>query len=177
MITKTQSAPVGATVSFATVQTPIGPLLLAATKKGIVRVGFANGQSDAMRSSVLADLAASETDDWSATLARANTQLDEYFDGARDSFDIGLDWSLTTGFREQVQRRLTSIPYAHTMSYGELARAIGNPNAVRAVATGCATNPLPIIVPCHRVVRTDGQLGGYLGGLEAKRLLLDLERA
>ena len=104
-------------------------------------------------------------------------QLDEYFAGRRHAFDLPLDWTLSKGFRSVVLHTLPGIGYGHTASYAAVARLTGNPNAVRAVGSACATNPLPVVVPCHRVVRSDGAMGGYLGGVEAKRMLLGLEAA
>jgi methylated-DNA-[protein]-cysteine S-methyltransferase len=103
--------------------------------------------------------------------------VDEYFDRRRRTFDLPLDLSLSRGFRQLVQRHLPEIGYGETRSYREVAELVGNPKAVRAVGTACATNPLPVVVPCHRVLRTDGSLGGYIGGLEAKTTLLQLEAA
>jgi methylated-DNA-[protein]-cysteine S-methyltransferase len=104
-------------------------------------------------------------------------QLDEYFAGTRHAFDVPLDYALSSGFRQTVQHYLPHIAYGRTQTYKEVAAHVGNPAAVRAVGTACATNPLPVVVPCHRVLRTDGGLGGYLGGLEAKSTLLTLEQA
>lgn len=104
-------------------------------------------------------------------------QLDEYFAGARHEFDLALDWRLSAGFRRQVLDHLTRIDYGRTESYAEVAAGAGNPKAVRAVGTACATNPLVIVVPCHRVVRSDGAPGGYAGGAAAKQALLALEAA
>jgi methylated-DNA-[protein]-cysteine S-methyltransferase len=111
------------------------------------------------------------------SLTRARRQLDEYFDGARRDFDVTLDWRLTAGFRRDVLRATARIPYGSTASYRDVAERAGRPRAVRAAGTALATNPLPILVPCHRVLRTGGELGGYRGGAEAKAQLLGLERA
>jgi methylated-DNA-[protein]-cysteine S-methyltransferase len=108
-------------------------------------------------------------------LDAAATELDEYFSGRRRSFDLPLDLSLSSGFRRLVQHHLPEIAYGRTESYKQVAELVGNPKAVRAVGTACATNPLPVVVPCHRVLRSDGALGGYIGGLDAKRTLLELE--
>ena len=108
------------------------------------------------------------------TVAR---ELGEYFDGRRHGFDVPLDWRLSAGFRSTVLHRLPEIGYGHTASYAAVARLAGHPRAIRAVGTARATNPLPVVVPCHRVVRSDGGMGGYLGGAEAKRTLLSLEAA
>jgi methylated-DNA-[protein]-cysteine S-methyltransferase len=110
-------------------------------------------------------------------LDRAARELDEYFGGQRRRFDLPLDLRLSKGFRRAVLGYLPDIGYGQTASYGAVAAAIGNAKAVRAVGTACATNPLPVIVPCHRVIRSDGQIGLYGGGSEAKRVLLKLEAA
>jgi methylated-DNA-[protein]-cysteine S-methyltransferase len=110
-----------------------------------------------------------------ARLDEVARELDEYFAGTRRGFDVPLDWRLAAGFRSIVLHHLPAIGYGHTASYSAVAQLAGSPKAVRAVGTACATNPLPVIVPCHRVVRADGHLGGYLGGIDAKRTLLALE--
>jgi len=113
-----------------------------------------------------------------ARLDAAARELDDYFAGRRRDFDLPLDWRLARGFRAIVLHHLaTDVGYGRTASYGTLAALAGNPKAVRAVGTACATNPLPVVVPCHRIVRSDGGLGNYAGGVEAKRALLDLEAA
>jgi methylated-DNA-[protein]-cysteine S-methyltransferase len=109
-------------------------------------------------------------------LDEAARQVEEYFAGTRHRFDLPLDYRLSGGFRRTVQQLLPSIEYGHTLSYKQVAELVGNPKAVRAVGTACATNPLPVVVPCHRVLRTDGALGGYIGGLDAKTTLLALEK-
>jgi methylated-DNA-[protein]-cysteine S-methyltransferase len=161
-------------VAYRTLDTPVGTLLLAATERGLVRVAYAAEGHD----SVLQQL----TERISPRILRAPARLDtvareleEYFAGGRHAFDVALDWSLAAGFRGTVLRHLPEITYGHTATYASVAQRVGNPKAVRAVGTACATNPLPIVVPCHRVVRTDGSLSGYLGGVEVKRALLALE--
>lgn len=163
-------------IAYRVVDSPVGALLIAATELGLVRVAYAGEGHDTVLQS-LADrisprilLAPGRLD----TVAR---QLDEYFAGKRQEFSVPLDWRLSAGFRNTVLRHLPEIGYGHTASYAAVARLAGNPNAVRAVGSACATNPLPVVVPCHRVVRSDGAMGGYLGGPEAKRLLLTLEAA
>ena len=163
-------------VAFTTVGTPVGVLLLAATEKGLVRVAYAREDHDA----VLQDLArriSPRVLHAPVRLAPAVRQLEEYFAGTRTGFDLPLDRSLSHGFRRLVQEHLPDIGYGRTESYGAVARSVGRPQAVRAVGTACATNPLPVVVPCHRVLRGDGGLGGYVGGLEAKAALLELEAA
>ena len=163
-------------VAFTTVSTPVGVLLLAATEEGLVRVAYAREDHEA----VLQDLArriSPRVLHAPVRLAPAVRQLEEYFAGTRTGFDLPLDRSLSHGFRRLVQEHLPEIGYGRTESYGAVARSVGRPQAVRAVGTACATNPLPVVVPCHRVLRGDGGLGGYVGGLEAKAALLELETA
>ena len=163
-------------IAYRTVDSAVGPLLLAATPLGLLRVAFANEGHD----SVLQNLSARI----SPRILEAPTQLDpvarqleEFFTGRRHSFEVALDWSLSQGFRRTVLEHLnTDIGYGTTTSYAALAGLSGSPKAVRAVGTACATNPIPIVVPCHRVIRSDGTVGAYRGGPAAKRVLLDLER-
>ncbi len=163
-------------VAYRTIDSPVGTLLLAATPAGLVRVAYDREGLEA----VLAELATRLSPrilHAPARLDRAATELDEYFAGRRHRFDLDLDLSLAAGFRRGVLEYLPAIEYGHTASYSTVAAAVGNPKAVRAVGTACARNPLPVVVPCHRVVRADGQLGAYLGGVEAKQLLHELETA
>jgi methylated-DNA-[protein]-cysteine S-methyltransferase len=161
-------------VAYRTVDSPIGGLLLAATEVGLVRVAFATEGYEAVLQK-LADRVSPRILDAPARLDSAARELDEYFAGGRRSFDLPLDWRLSSGFRAIVLHHLPEIHYGETASYGVVAQRTGNPKAVRAVGSACATNPLPVVVPCHRVVRSDGSMGGYLGGIEAKRALLELE--
>lgn len=163
-------------VAFRTIDSPVGPLLLAATPLGLVRVAYQREGHDA----VLQALARKISPRILAAprrLDEAAGQVEEYFAGRRTTFDLALDLRLSAGFRRTVLGHLAAISYGHTESYAEVAAATGHPGAVRAVGSACATNPLPVVVPCHRVVRSDGSLGGYLGGLEVKRTLLELEAA
>ncbi|MGW5646549.1 methylated-DNA--[protein]-cysteine S-methyltransferase [Saccharopolyspora sp. NPDC003752] len=163
-------------VAYRTVGTPVGELLLAATERGLVRVAFdRQGHSSVLES--LAELISPRILRAPARLDEAARQIDEYFAGRRRAFDLPLDWRLTRGFRLNVLEHLPDIGYGRTASYAEVAAAAGSPRAVRAVGTACATNPLPVVVPCHRVVRSDGTSGGYVGGAEAKETLLNLEAA
>lgn len=159
-------------ILYRTVDSPVGPLLLAASPAGLVRVAFECEGFDAVLDPLTGGTV---TGGSSPVLDDAAAQLDGYFAGTRRDFDLPLDLP-GTGFRRTVQRALRDIPYGRTRSYREVAEAVGNPGAVRAVGTACATNPLPVVIPCHRVLRSDGGLGGYLGGPDAKRFLLDLER-
>ena len=162
-------------VAYRTVDSPVGPLLLAATPQGLVRIAYEREGFDTVLETLAARigprvLAAPRP------LDAAAAELEEYFAGNRRAFDLPLDHALSSGFRAVVQRALPRIDYGRTRTYQEVAELVGNPRAVRAVGTACATNPLPLVVPCHRVLRSDGSLGGYLGGAEAKTLLLALER-
>lgn len=161
-------------VAYRTVDSPVGPLLLAATDVGLVRVAYLREDHD----TVLQTLAARISPRILHAPARLDAtarELEEYFTGTRHAFDVALDWRLSVGFRASVLHRLPDIAYGRTASYATVAALAGNPKAVRAVGTACATNPLPVVIPCHRVVRSDGSMGGYLGGVEAKRTLLTLE--
>ena len=162
-------------VAYATTDSPIGPLLVAATDAGLVRLGFQREDHDA----ILEDLAERIAPRVVASPTRLDPvrrELDEYFEGRRDHFDLPLDWRLSRGFRRTVLEHLyADVPYGRTVSYLELATIVGNPKASRAVGTAMATNPIPIVVPCHRVLRTGGNLGGYGGGLDVKVKLLALE--
>ena len=163
-------------VAYRTVDTPVGTLLLAATETALIRVAYETEGHD----EVLATLAARISPrilNAPGRLDAAARELDEYFAGRRRGFDLPLDLSLSTGFRRLVLDRLSDIAYGHTVSYAAVAAAAGNPRAVRAAATACRTNPLPVVVPCHRVVRSDGSAGGYVGGPAAKQTLLRLEAA
>lgn len=161
-------------VAYRTVETPVGRLLLAATEDGLVRIAFPDQGHDA----ALEELARKVSPRVLLAPARLDLpakELDEYFSGNRTSFDLPLDLRLSGGYRRRVLDRLRQVGYGQTESYGELAAATGSPRASRAVGTACATNPLPLVIPCHRVVRSDGTIGQYAGGPEAKRFLLDLE--
>jgi methylated-DNA-[protein]-cysteine S-methyltransferase len=161
-------------VAYRILDTPVGSLLIAATPVGVVRIAFAAQGHDA----VLDDLARRVSPRVLRAPSRldlAARQMDEYFSGRRHSFDLPLDLQLAHGFRRLVLGRLADLDYGSTVSYAAVAAALGNPKAVRAVGTACATNPVPVVVPCHRVVRSDGGVGGYVGGVEAKRALLALE--
>lgn len=161
-------------VAYRVVDSPVGALLLAGTEKGLVRVAFAREGHD----SVLESLAATISPRVllaPARLDEAARELEEYFEHRRHTFELPLDFRLATGFRREVLAHLPEIGYGHTASYAAVAALTSSPRAVRAVGTACARNPLPLIVPCHRVIRSDGSQGAYLGGSDAKALLLSLE--
>lgn len=163
-------------VAYRVVDTPVGPLLLASTTVGLVKVAFVAEGEDAVLDE-LARQIGPRILDAPARFDDAVRQLDEYFGGTRTAFDLPLDFRLATGFRREVISRLADIEYGRTASYADVAASVGSPRAVRAVGTACAKNPLPVVLPCHRVVRTDGGLGQYAGGVEAKQILLRLEAA
>ncbi|MFB7111753.1 methylated-DNA--[protein]-cysteine S-methyltransferase [Streptomyces sp. NPDC056190] len=166
-------------VVWAVVGTGIGPLLLAATPKGLVNVVF--HATDAIRERALDRLASRLGTEpvevpGSSLLAEAIRQVRAYFAGERQDFELPLDWSLISGFNRQVLRELASgVPYGTVVGYGDLADRVGQPGAAQAVGAAMGANPLPVVVPCHRVVESDGGIGGFGGGLEAKRRLLALE--
>jgi methylated-DNA-[protein]-cysteine S-methyltransferase len=163
-------------IAYTTVDTPVGALLLAATDRGLLRVAYDIEDHDKVLE-ILATRISPRILRAPQRLSVAVREIEEYFAGNRRGFDLPLDFALSSGFRQVVQRHLSDIAYGHTESYKDVAEIVGNPKAVRAVGTACATNPLPVVVPCHRVLRTDGTLGGYVGGAEAKAILLNLERA
>ncbi|MCG7210961.1 MULTISPECIES: methylated-DNA--[protein]-cysteine S-methyltransferase [Streptomyces] len=166
-------------VVWAVVGTAIGPLLLAATRDGLVNVVF--HASDAVRERAVERLAARlgtepVEDPGAPVLAEAIRQLRAYFAGDRQDFDLPLDWSLISGFNRQVLRELAAgVPFGTVVGYGDLAGRVGQPGGAQAVGAAMGANPLPVVVPCHRVVESDGGIGGFGGGLETKRKLLALE--
>ncbi|WP_179756877.1 methylated-DNA--[protein]-cysteine S-methyltransferase [Kineococcus aurantiacus] len=163
-------------VAYRTLDSPVGSLLLAATGAGVVRVAFERQGHDA----ALDELARRVSPRVLRAPARLDAlarQLEEYFAGRRTGFDVPLDLTLASGFRRRVLDVLGGIPFGTTLSYAGVAGGAGSPRAVRAVGTACARNPLPLVVPCHRVVRSDGSPGEYAGGAAAKGRLLELERA
>ena len=163
-------------VAYRTVDSPIGTLLLASTPRGLVQVAFGSEDQDAVLG-MLADRVSPRVLEAPVRLDSAAFELDEYFAGTRRTFDLPLDLQLTSGFRRQVIEHLREIGYGERENYGTVASAIGSPKAVRAVGTACGHNPLPLVIPCHRVVRSDGAIGQYRGGAAAKTALLELEAA
>lgn len=163
-------------VAYRTIDSPVGPLLLAATTVGLVRVAFDVEDHD----TVLTRLAQTVSPRILRAPTRLDTvayQLDEYFAKRRTTFEVPVDLRLTAGFRRSVIEHLREIGYGRRESYAAVAAAVGNPRAVRAVGSACAHNPLPVVIPCHRVVRSDGSPGQYVGGPNAKSALLSLEAA
>ncbi|MCL8010719.1 methylated-DNA--[protein]-cysteine S-methyltransferase [Streptomyces sp. AS02] len=166
-------------VVWAVVGTDIGPLMLAATRDGLVSVVFhATARVREKALDRLASRLGTEPVEapGSALLAEAIRQTEEYFAGTRRDFELPLDWSLISGFNRDVLRELAAgVPYGTVVGYGDLAGRVGQPGAAQAVGMAMGANPLPVVVPCHRVVESDGGIGGFGGGLETKRKLLALE--
>ena len=161
-------------VGWAVYESPIGSLVLAATPGGLLTVSYRPVDA------VLGELATRVSPRVVAAPTRLDAvrhQLDDYFAGGRRRFDLALDWSLATSFQHEVLEVVRAVPFGSVTTYGAVARAIGRPTASRAAGGANARNPLPIVVPCHRVVGSDGSLTGYGGGLERKAFLLDLERS
>jgi methylated-DNA-[protein]-cysteine S-methyltransferase len=164
-------------VAYTTHDTPLGRLLLAATDAGLVRLAYVE---DGDEDEILAGLAARLSPRVLAAPRRLDgprRELDQYFAGARREFDTPLDWSLTRGFGRRVLQATAAIPFGSVSTYRTVAGQAGNPRASRAAGNALGANPIPIIVPCHRILHSTGGLGGYTGGLERKRLLLRIEGA
>jgi methylated-DNA-[protein]-cysteine S-methyltransferase len=162
-------------VAYASVDSPLGPLLVATTPRGLVRVAYTEPGS---QDEVLEELAARVSPRVLESPARVDEprrELDEYFAGRRMEFDLSIDWSVLRGFTLKVLRETARIDFGELRSYADVASAAGSPRAVRAAGNALGANPMPVVVPCHRVVRTGGAIGGYTGGLERKQFLLRLE--
>ena len=163
-----------ADVAYTTADSPFGTLTLAATEDGLVTLGLPNLPTDQILETLSAKVSPRILEA-PGRLDEVRRELDLYFEGRLKHFDVPLDWRLSTGFRQKVLRQIDRIPYGQTRSYREVATGAGNERAVRAAGSACGSNPIPIVVPCHRVLRTGGGLGGYGGGLELKEELLRLE--
>jgi methylated-DNA-[protein]-cysteine S-methyltransferase len=162
-------------VAYASVDSPLGPLVLAATPRGLVRVAYVDHSSS---DEVLEDLSVRVSPrvlEAPARLDLVRRELDEYFAGDRRQFDLPIDWSQLAGFTRKVLRATARIGFGDTGTYRSVATGAGSPRAVRAAGNALGANPMPVIVPCHRVLRTGGALGGYTGGIERKEFLLRLE--
>jgi len=166
-----------AQIAYAFVDSPVGRLVAVATPHGVARIAYEleNGGLDSILDDVALKLSPAIVEA-PARLERVRRELDEYFDGRRRDFDVPLDWALTaSGFRRRVLQECAQIPFGATSTYKAMAVAAGSPRAFRAAGGALGSNPIPIVVPCHRVLASDGRLGGYTGGLERKRLLLSIE--
>lgn len=162
-------------VAYATADSPLGPLLVATTPRGLVRLAYGGDRSER---EVLEDLARKVSPrvlEAPGRLDEVRRELDEYFEGRRRKFDLPIDWSLVQGFTGKVLHETARIGFGRTSTYAEMASRAGNARAVRAAGNALGANPMPVVVPCHRVLRTGGALGGYTGGVERKEFLLRLE--
>jgi methylated-DNA-[protein]-cysteine S-methyltransferase len=162
-------------VAYTSVDSPLGPLIVAATPKGLVRVSYTEFRGE---DEVLEDLARRVSPrvlEAPARLEGVRRELDEYFEGHREEFETPIDWSYLAGFTREVLRATARIGFGEVSTYAGVAEAAGSPRAVRAAGNALGANPMPVVVPCHRVLRTGGSLGGYTGGLERKEFLLRLE--
>jgi methylated-DNA-[protein]-cysteine S-methyltransferase len=163
-------------VAYAVVDSPVGALVAAATPRGLVRLAYEdfNGGLDAVLTSLAGKLSPRILES-PARLDGVRRELDEYFSGHREAFDLPIDWSLYSAFGERVLRATAAIPFGHTATYGQVAAVAGNAKASRAAGRALGANPIPIVVPCHRVIGTSGKLTGYTGGMHRKEALLRLE--
>lgn len=161
-------------VAYATMDSPVGELTVFVTPRGVVRVAFADEGRDAILEEMAARVSPRILPAAAATDA-ARRQLDEFLAGRRHEFELPLDWSLVRGFAVGVLRATAGVPYGRTTTYRDVAAAAGSPRAARAAGNALGSNPIPVIVPCHRVLHASGGLGGYAGGLDRKRALLRLE--
>ncbi|HEX2414305.1 MAG TPA: methylated-DNA--[protein]-cysteine S-methyltransferase [Thermoleophilaceae bacterium] len=164
-------------VAYASVDSPLGPLLVAGTPKGLVRVAYTEFRAADDVLEDLARLISPRVLEAPARLDPVRRELEEYFGGARRSFDVPIDWSHLAGFTRAVLRETARIGFGDTSTYAAVAGGAGSPRAVRAAGNALGANPMPVVVPCHRVLRTGGALGGYTGGVERKEYLLRLEGA
>ncbi|NLA37237.1 MAG: methylated-DNA--[protein]-cysteine S-methyltransferase [Actinobacteria bacterium] len=162
------------TIRYRTADTPIGTLLLAVSERGVHHIGLRREDHEHSLELLAREVSPRLVEDQAAA-GVVLRQLDEYFAGARTAFDVACDLSLVHGFGRRVVEALAHIPYGERWSYGAVAEAVGHPRAARAVGTACGNNPIPLIFPCHRVVRSDGSIGRYGGGEDVKAALLELE--
>jgi methylated-DNA-[protein]-cysteine S-methyltransferase len=161
-------------VAYTTVDSPLGPLLAAATPRGLVRIAYDHNDADAVLDSLAARISPRIIES-PARLDELRRELEQYFEGDRRRFEVAVDWELVHGFTRRVLEATAGIAYGDLRSYREVATVAGNEKAVRAAGNALGHNPIPIVVPCHRVVRTGGALGGYTGGLDKKKSLLTIE--
>ncbi|MBS1860782.1 MAG: methylated-DNA--[protein]-cysteine S-methyltransferase [Actinobacteria bacterium] len=162
-------------VAYATADSPFGTLLLAKTPQGLVRIGLPGEDAEALLIE-LAGRISPRVVEAPTGLDEERRELDDYFAGRRHAFELPIDWQLSHGFHLRARQEIAAIPYGQTRTYTDLAREAGNERAVRAAGSACSRNPIPLVVPCHRVLRSDGSLGGYAGGLAMKEKLLQMER-
>ena len=164
-------------VAYASVDSPLGQLTVAATPRGLVRVSYDEFRERDLTLEELAERVSPRVLESPAKLDPVRRELDEYFEGRRTAFDVPVDWVLARGFAREVLRATARIGFGETGTYASVATEAGSPRAVRAAGNALGSNPMPVVVPCHRVLRTGGALGGYTGGVERKEFLLRLEGA
>jgi len=162
-------------VAYGTYESPLGPLTVVVTPRGLVRVSYAHEAALDQQLDELGTRISPRIFHAPATTDPVRRQLDDYFAGRRHDFNVRIDWRLVRGFAVNVLRATARIPFGGTSTYRGVATEAGSPNAYRAAGNALNTNPIPIVVPCHRVLHSGGGLGGYAGGLERKRYLLTLE--
>jgi methylated-DNA-[protein]-cysteine S-methyltransferase len=162
-------------VAYTTIESPVGAVLVAATHRGLVRIAFGGSTDSDTVIEQLSERISPRVLEVPTFFDGVRRELEEYFEGRRTSFDLPLDWRLTHGFNRRVLRRTAQIPYGQVSTYSKVAAEAGSPRAFRAAGNALGSNPIPIVVPCHRVLHTGGGLGGYGGGLETKEFLLRLE--
>jgi methylated-DNA-[protein]-cysteine S-methyltransferase len=162
-------------VAYAQVDSPLGPLTVAATRRGLVTLAYPERRLDGVLERLAAEVSPRVLEA-PARIDGIRRELDAYFSGALRRFSTPVDWSLSQGFYRKVLQATARIGFGEVSSYAGVAAGAGSPRAVRAAGSGLGSNPIPIVVPCHRVLRSDGAIGGYTGGLERKEFLLELER-
>ena len=162
-------------VAYTTIDSPVGPVLVAATQRGLVRISFCSHYDPDDVLLELSNKVSPRVVEAPSYFDAVRRELDEYFQGRRTSFGLPLDWRLTGGFGRRVLKHTARIPYGKVSTYKEMASAAGSPRGARAAGNALGSNPIPIVVPCHRVLHSGGGLGGYGGGLDNKVLLLKLE--
>lgn len=162
-------------IAYASADSPFGTLLLARTPQGLVRLGLPSEDVDATLWE-LAERISPRILEAPDRFDEERRELEDYFEGRRRGFELPIDWQLSQGFMLRARQGIAAIPYGETRTYSDLARGAGNERAVRAAGSACSRNPIPLVVPCHRVVRSDGSFGLYAGGVEMKKRLLEMER-
>ena len=161
-------------IAYATIESPLGPLLAATTKRGLLRLSYQDENVDAALERLALDVSPRIVES-PKSLDGVRRELDEYFAGRRKSFELAIDWSFASGFVRRVLKATARVPFGNVSSYAQIAAQAGSPRASRAAGNALGSNPMPIVVPCHRILRSGGALGGYTGGIHRKEFLLHLE--
>ena len=163
-------------VGYAHADSPLGPLLVASTDRGLICVSYLEFREEDTTLERIAARVSPRVVEAPGKVDGIRRELDDYFEGRLTTFSTPIDWALVGDFGRRVLSQTAAIPYGDVATYGEIARGIGSPGAARATGNALGANPMPIVVPCHRVVASGGKLGGYTGGIDRKRVLLSLER-